>query len=257
MMNLPHLLRIRQRFDATAIAAVDDAVAHTTDQLDVWGKVKAGQTVAVGCSSRGIGRYDEIVAATVRALQARGLKPFLFPAMGSHGAATAQGQLRVLADAGIDEASMGVPVRSSLDVVRIGATANGLDVLVDEHAWQADHLVLVNRIKPHTEFEHEFESGLQKMLAIGIGKQQGATLYHQAFMLEGYPAILRAVADVVLQSEKFLFGVGVVENAFGRPARIQALAASDLYRGESELLEQAKQHTPRLPFDDGGCARDR
>jgi hypothetical protein len=249
-VDLPHTFRIRQRLHASELADLPGSVLERIRALDLSGRIAPGASVAVGCSSRGIHRYDEIVRATVDGLRAHGLVPFLFPAMGSHGAATAAGQLRVLADAGISEATMGVPVRSSLEVIEIGRTPDDLPVLVDRMAWSADHLVLVNRIRAHTEFEHEFESGLQKMLAIGIGKEAGATLYHQAFMVDGYPAVIRAVADVVLGTGRFLFGVGVVEDAHGRTATVDALIPQRLLAGERELLIQAKRMTPALPFDD-------
>jgi hypothetical protein len=146
----------------------------------------AGQSVAVGCSSRGISNYSQIVRGTLEGLKEFGLRPFLFPAMGSHGAATAEGQRRVLEQYGLTEESLGVEIRSSLDTVNLGLTEDNVPVLVDGHAAAADHIVVVNRVKSHTEFTHEFESGLLKMLAIGMGKKDGATLYHKAFMVHGY-----------------------------------------------------------------------
>lgn len=249
-MDIPPLLRLRQRFATERIEDVYAAVLARIEALTLGDDVRPGQSVAVGCSSRGIDAYDRIVAATVEGLARRGLRPFLFPAMGSHGAATAEGQRQVLADAGISPAALGVELRSSLEVVEVGHTDAGLPVLVDRHAWAADHIVLVNRVKAHTEFDHWFESGLHKMMAIGMGKEAGATLYHQAFMVDGYPRVIQAVADTIMATGRILFGVGVVENAFGRSAEVQALPAAALAAGEAALLERAKALTPRLPFDD-------
>ena len=247
---LPRTLRIRQHLESAQLADAGDIVRKSIEGLTLPTALKPGASVAVGCSSRGIDRYDDVVRATVDGLKARGLAPFLVPAMGSHGAATAAGQRQVLADAGISEETMGAPVRSSLAVVEVARTQNGLPALVDRNAWDADYMVVVNRIKSHTEFEHEFESGLQKMLAIGLGKEAGATLYHQAFMVDGYPAVIRAIADCILDSGRVLFGVGVIEDGFGRCSQARALTPAQLRAGERELLVAAKQMAPALPFDD-------
>ncbi|MCP5151177.1 MAG: DUF2088 domain-containing protein [Ectothiorhodospiraceae bacterium] len=249
-MEFPDMIRLRQHFDTRRLDDVEAAVARGVAELDLGARVRRGQTVAIGCSSRGISRYAEIVGATVRAARRLGLEPFLFPAMGSHGAATAEGQVQVLADAGITEASMGCPVRSSLEVVGIGRTAHGVDVVVDRNAWSADHVVLVNRVRSHTEFTHEFESGLQKMMAIGMGKEVGASAYHRAFLERGYGAVIRDIAEVVIGTGKFLFGVGIVENGHGETARVEVAGPERLYAVERALLAEARRMAPRLPFED-------
>ena len=183
-------------------------------------------------------------------LKAMGLKPFIFPAMGSHGAATAEGQQQVLAHLGITEESTGVPVRSSLDVVHIGETEQGIPVYLDQQAAEADHIVLVNRIKKHTEFVHKFESGLLKMMAIGIGKQKGAAMYHQAMLTYGYANVIHAIAQQVMQHANILLGVGIVENGYGQTAKIGVCPCEKIEQQEFELLKLAKSLSPALPFDE-------
>jgi hypothetical protein len=181
-MNLPDMIRVRKTFSTQAVTDIASEVAPQFEKLDLRNRARRGASVAVGCSSRGIANYNTIVKATVDCLSRAGLEPFLFPAMGSHGAATAQGQKSVLEGYGITESFIGAPIRSSLETVQVGETDDQVPVFVDRIASEADHIVLVNRIKPHTDFEHEFESGLLKMMAIGLGKEHGATIYHRAIM---------------------------------------------------------------------------
>ena len=247
-MSLPQMYRIRQTFNSQKVDNIATAVQNGMWALPLASKVKPGQTVAVACSSRGINNYGTIVKEVVSSLKALELNPFIFPAMGSHGSATAEGQQQVLAHLGVTEASTGAPVRSSLEVVQIGETSHGVPVLLDQLASQADHVVLINRIKKHTEFEHEFESGLLKMMAIGIGKQAGAARYHQAMFTYGYANALSAIADVVMQQVPILFGVGIVENGYGQTAKIGICAGDQIKTEEIELLKLAKQLAPALPF---------
>ncbi|MEJ2222721.1 MAG: lactate racemase domain-containing protein [Desulfobacterales bacterium] len=174
MTDFPHMMRVRQTFDDTALDDIPGEINRQLANLKLESSVQEGQTVAVACSSRGLANYGTIVKAIVSFLKKLKLDPFLIPAMGSHGAATAAGQKRVLEHLGIDEAQVDAPIRSSLEIVQIGKTGEGITVYMDRLASEADHIVLINRIKKHTEFEHEFESGLLKMMAIGLGKQEGA-----------------------------------------------------------------------------------
>jgi hypothetical protein len=249
-MSYPEMIRIRQQFDSTQLMDIPSEIQAKLSCLAIEGRVKPGESVAVGCSSRGIANYDTIIRATVAGLKKMGLKPFLFPAMGSHGAATAEGQSRVLSLSGISEKTMGAPVRSSLDTQEVGRTAEGVPVLVDSLAWKADHIVLANRIKPHTEFTHNFESGVLKMLAIGLGKEKGAKLYHKAFISHGYGHTIGAITRVVLQSGKFLFGIAVVENGYGQTALVDVIAPDELEKRESMLLKKAYRMSPGLPFEE-------
>ena len=206
------MMRIRQTFDDTAL---DDIPAEITKQLaalKLVSGVQKGQTVAVGCSSRGLANYDIIVKSVISFLKQLELAPFIIPAMGSHGAATAAGQKRVLEHLGINEQDVGAPIRSALETVQIGETEERIPVYLDKLASEADHIVLINRIKKHTEFEHEFESGLLKMMALGLGKQEGAATYHEAMLTHGYSSVILSVARHVMRHSNLLFGVGTVEN---------------------------------------------
>ena len=217
--------------------------------LDLKQKTAPGQSVAIACSSRGIANYAEAVSAVVDALKHLELKPFLVPAMGSHGSATGKGQKKVLENYGLTVDRVGAPIRSSLEVDRIADTPGGIPVCIDRHAMQADHIVLINRIKHHTEFEYEVESGLMKMMAIGLGKETGATLYHKAIMVHGYPKVIVSVARSVLATGKILFGVGLVENGLNQTAHITVAGAETLEEQEKEGLKIAKRLAPRLPFE--------
>lgn len=249
-MSIPRVVRVRQTFRASPLDDVAGSVTAQIAALGLAGRVQQGASVAVGCSSRGIANYGEIVKATLDSLRDLGLRPFLFPAMGSHGAATAEGQKEVLEGYGLSEAAMGVPIRSSLETVHLGELPEGVPVQIDRYAQEADYIVLANRIKAHTEFTHDFESGLLKMMAIGMGKEAGATLYHKAFMIHGYPKIIQSVAERVMATGKVLFGVGIVEDAFCNTAAVEALPPERLIEREKALLRLSKELSPRLPFED-------
>lgn len=249
-MNYPHMIRVRQRFDDTILDNVAEEIDARLANLNLETAIKPGQSVAVACSSRGIDNYGVIVKAVITHLKQAKLEPFIIPAMGSHGAATAAGQKRVLAHLGIVEEDVGAPIRSSLEVIRIGKTEDDLTVYLDKLASEADHIVLINRIKKHTEFEHEFESGLLKMMAIGLGKQEGAAAYHEAMLSLGYPRVILSVARKIMQSTNVLFGVGVVENGYGQTAQIGIGRSDDIVEMEKNLFIKARQFAPALPFDE-------
>ena len=250
MMDFPHMMRIKQTFDDTALDNIPGEITMQLANLKLESSVKKGQTVAVACSSRGIANYGIIVKTVVSFLKQLELDPFIIPAMGSHGAATAAGQKRVLKHLGIVEKDVGVPIRSSLEIVQIGKTEDDIPVYLDKLASEADHIVLINRIKKHTEFEHEFESGLLKIMAIGLGKQEGAATYHEAMLTYGYPRVILTVARKVMQHANLLFGVGTVENGYGQTARIGVGLKENIEEMEKELLTSAKAYAPSLPFDE-------
>ena len=244
------MIRVRQTFDHTSLDNVSEEINTQLSNLKLETAVKPGQTAAVACSSRGIYNYGAIIKAVISYLKQLKLEPFIIPAMGSHGAATAAGQKRVLAHLGIVAEDMGAPIRSSLEVVRLGETEDRLPVYLDKLASQADHIVLINRIKKHTEFEHEFESGLLKMMAIGLGKQEGAAAYHEAMLTFGYPRIILTVAHKMMQSANILFGLGVVENGYGQTAQIGICRSDGILDMEKRLFKSAKAFAPKLPFDE-------
>jgi hypothetical protein len=249
-MEYPHMIRVRQTFDDTTLDNVSGEIDTQLANMKLTTAVKPGQTVAVACSSRGIYNYAAIVKAVISYLKQLKLEPFIIPAMGSHGAATAAGQKRVLEHLGIIEKDMGAPIRSLLEVVQIGETEDHLTVYLDKLASEADHIVLINRIKKHTEFEHEFESGLLKMMAIGLGKQEGAAAYHEAMMTFGYPRVILTVAQKIMQATNVLFGLGVVENGYGQTAKIGICGSNDILEMEKRLFKIAGRFAPALPFDE-------
>ena len=244
-MALPRMVRVRQTFPRPRVADIPRAV---TDALGAANPpVQRGDIVAVGAGSRGIASIDVIVRATVNWLQDLGARPFVFPAMGSHGGGTAEGQLSVLEHYGITEATMGVPVRATMDVVQVGE-ALGMPVWLDRHAAEADWIGLVNRVKPHTDFKGSIESGLFKMMTIGLGKWKGAIQYHRANVSHGYETVITAVGREMLANAKIGFGLGVIENGYDETARIEAFNASNLEAGERRLLKDARDWMARLPL---------
>jgi hypothetical protein len=246
---LPRMVHVRQKFEAARLQDIHGTIAREFQRSEIRDRVKPGQVVAVGCGSRGIANIAEIARAVIRELQALGAKPFVFPSMGSHGAATAEGQKKVLESYGISEASTGVPIKASMDTVIVGKLADDTPVHMDRHASEADAVVVINRIKPHTAFRGATESGLTKMLSIGIGKIVGAATYHTHGM-DRFPELLPQVRDVILGSRNVLFGVGIVENAYDETALIEIVPAERLAAREPELQAQAKQLMPRLDFDE-------
>lgn len=249
-IQLPRFCQVRYQlplapagFDAAAEAR--RALAET----GVLERIRPGESVAVTVSSREVDQMAVVLRALVELLKQREAKPFLFPAMGSHGGATAEGQRAVAAGYGITEESIGCPLLSSMDVTLIGHTpGKGLPVNMDKHAAAADHIIPVGRIKPHTDFRGKVESGLMKMLTIGCGKQQGAFLCHQ----RGWHEMADNVFDIaafILQSKSIPFGLGIIEDSAHHAAQVHAVPGQDIPTRESQLLEIAKSYIPRVPFD--------
>jgi hypothetical protein len=246
---LPRLVTVRQKFEGPRIGDIPAAIGAEFARPDIRSRVKPGQVIAIGCGSRGIANIALIAKCVVRELQALGAKPFIFPCMGSHGAATAEGQRKVLEGYGITEASTGVPVRATMDTVIVGHLGDATPVHMDRHAAEADAIVVINRVKPHTAFRGATESGITKMLAIGIGKIVGAATYHSHGM-DTFPDLLPKVRDVNMAERNVLFGVGIVENAYDQTAHIEAMPAERIGSREPALQEMAKKLMPRLQFSD-------
>src|SRR5438874_7812556 len=242
---LPRMIRVRQTFPRPRVADIPRAVAATLGEAAL--RIKPGDTVAVGAGSRGIANIDTIVGATVRWLKDLGARPFVFPAMGSHGGGTADGQLSVLEHYGITEATMGCPVRATMGVVQVGA-ALGLPVWLDAYAAEATWIGVVNRVKLHTDFKGSIESGMFKMMTIGLGKWKGATQYHRANVNHGYETVITAVGRAILAKASTGFGLGIVENGYDETGRIEAVNAANLEDGERRLLKDAREWMARLPF---------
>jgi len=244
-MVLPKMIRVRQTFPRPRVADIPKTVLETLGAAAL--RVKGGDIVAVGAGSRGIANIDVIVGATVKWLKELGARPFVFPAMGSHGGGTAEGQLSVLEHYGITETTMGCPVRATMEVVQVGE-ALGLPVWLDTLASEADWIGIVNRIKPHTDFKGSIESGLFKMMTIGLGKHKGAIQYHRANIHHGYETVITAVGRQMLAKARIGFGVGIVENGYDETAHIEAFSPEALEAGERRLLKSAREWMARLPF---------
>lgn len=246
---LPKMANVRQKFVAKRLHDIAGTIASEFKREEIRQRVKPGQIVAVGCGSRGIANIAEIAKSVIKELRALGAQPFVFPCMGSHGAATAEGQKKVLESYGITEASTGVPIKATMDTVIVGTLADGTPVHMGRHAAEAEAIVVINRIKPHTAFRGATESGLTKMLAIGIGKINGASTYHTHGM-DTFPTLLPAVRDVNITKRNVLFGVGIVENAYDETALIEIVPADKLAEREPALQSMAKSMMPQLCFDE-------
>ena len=249
-MALPKMARIQQRFEAPVLTDLPAAIHAELERINASAIVKPGETVAVTAGSRGVANVATAVKATIDYLKALGARPFVVPAMGSHGGATSEGQRSVLEHYGITEETVGAPVKATMDVVELGKTADGLPVFFDQYAAEADHVVPLNRIKAHTDFNGSIESGLMKMMVIGLGKQQGANFYHRAFFQYSFEHVIRAVGGFILDTGKIAFGLGLIENAHEDTAKAVAMPAAQLLQTERELLVEAKALMGRLPFDE-------
>jgi len=245
---LPRMVHIRQKFNTTKVENVSQAVADQFKRPEVRAKIKPGMTIALGVGSRGIANIGDAVKQTVAELKALGAKPFIFPAMGSHGGATAEGQRQVLEDYGITEALVGCPVQAQMDVVELGKL-DGMPVYMDKLAAAADGFAFVCRIKPHTNFRAPIESGIVKMMTIGMGKIIGATELH-TFGMDTFGELLPNAAKFIMAKKNFLFGVGMVENAADETALIEAVPAEQLWEREPVLQAKAKEMMARIRFDE-------
>lgn len=246
----PEFFPVRQNFQKHAINDIPAAIAETVEQSPL-SEIKTGQRVAIAVGSRGIANLSTIISTVVQLVSDRGGRPVIVPAMGSHGGATSEGQKAVLASYGISSDQMGCPVDASMETVLVGTTSDGVDVHFDRVASEADHVVVVNRVKPHTRLAGKYESGLVKMLMIGLGKHRGAYLYHQVFPDYDHRLELLApeIVSMIVQQVPIIAGIAIVEDAFENTSHIEAIAASEFLSREPELLEMARNRMPRLPFD--------
>jgi hypothetical protein len=244
----PRMLPVRQKFDAPQVR---DVAAATREALEpLRGRISPGMSVALTAGSRGIHDKPEVLRATGAWLRSLGAEPFVVPAMGSHGGATAEGQVEMLRSLHVTEDSVDLPIRATMDTVELGRLPDGPVVHLDANAARADGIIAINRVKAHTDFQGEVESGLAKILAIGLGKQRGAEGIHR-FGPRNLAVWVPRVARRILDSGAVLGGLAIVENAFDRAAGITLLEPDDIGGpGESRLLEQAKALMAGIPFDD-------
>ena len=241
------LIPVRQHFPHRGLPDVPGTVRKQLEASCLASKLGPGAHVAIGAGSRGISNIAAIVRTVVDYFGAHGLKPFIFPAMGSHGAGTAAGQASVLAHYGIDESTMGCPVVSTFDVISLGRTPLGIEAFAGRDAWASDGIFLVARVKWHTSFAGPIESGLAKMAAIGLGKLDGARSTHAHGRSLGMDTAIRSVAAHVAESGKLLGGLAILEDAFHDTGLVAAVPATDLLAREEELLRTVKSWMGRLP----------
>jgi hypothetical protein len=246
MASLPRMVHVRQRFATEQIEDLQGAIHAELTRVGLEKVVRPGMEVAITAGSRGISRIPEIIRTVADAVKVAGAAPFVVPAMGSHGGAVAEGQASVLRDYGITEESTGAPVRATMEVANLGTTASGATVFFDQNAYNADAVIVVARVKPHTSFRGPVESGLCKMIAVGLGKQKGAEQMHAHDLAETIPQS----AAIAIEKSNIMLGLGVVENGYDQPHTVRAALAEDIYETDRELQTLSKTLLPRVPFDE-------
>ncbi|MCS7046544.1 MAG: nickel-dependent lactate racemase [Gemmataceae bacterium] len=249
-MPYPRMLRLRQKFPRPRVENIPAAVRDALRGLSLAARIRPGQTVALTAGSRGIANIPVILKSVVQYLRDLGAQPYLVPAMGSHGGATAEGQRHLLESYGITEAFVGAPIRSSMEVVEVGKTPEGWPVYLDKLAAQADHIGVVARVKPHTNYHGPIESGLLKMMMIGLGKHVGAMWYHRLLLEHPYDPVVRSVGRTLRAKAPIAFGLCIVENGFDETALIEGAAPADFEPIEERLLVKAREWLARLPFNE-------
>ncbi|MDP6079202.1 MAG: lactate racemase domain-containing protein [Arenicellales bacterium] len=248
MSQYPEIFRLRQKFDRPVIDDIPAEVEAELSRLNLGAAIQPGQSVAITAGSRGIANIHIIIKSIVSHLKGLGAEPFVVPAMGSHGGATAEGQRNIVEGYGITEDYVGCPIRSSMETVIVCDAKEGFPVHFDKNAYGADHVVVCGRVKPHTTFVGDIESGLMKMMLIGLGKYEGAKTYHRAIKDHSFGQIVRSVAKEVLSKCRIVAGLAVVENGYDETAKLKAVGPNEFEEREKELLVLAKQWMPRLPF---------
>ena len=247
-MNLPKMVNLKQHFAVSHVADIEEETRSLIEHSGLLTKIKKGDRVALGVGSRGIAGQVEVVRTVCHLLREIGSRPFIFPAMGSHGGGTSKGQEQVLRSLGISRETVGVEIISEAAGVPVGESAEGIPVYVDRNALEAEHIILINRIKPHTKFKGPVESGILKMLSVGLGKVEGATILHRRAVAAGFPEVIRSVAQKVVEVLPFLFGIALIEGPEKKVHSLSLLTKENLSE-EEKLLEKASQIMARIPFD--------
>lgn len=247
-MAFPRMFRIRQQFEGPRLDDVAGEVRRQLTRLHLEDRIGHGQTVAITAGSRGIAHIATILKNVVEHIKGLGGLPFIVPAMGSHGGGTVEGQTAILAGYGITPESMGCEIRATMDTVIVDRTPQGIPVHFDKYAYEADHVLVVGRVKPHTGFVGDVESGLHKMMLIGLGKHEGAKIYHRAIADYTFMEIITAVASSVIRQCRIVAGLAIVENAYDETALIEAVPPEQFLPRETALLKLANEWLPRLPF---------
>ncbi len=248
-IKFPDFYRVVMDYPHHGLKKIDVTLNKTLDSVLNQVPIKPGESVAVCVGSRGIDRLPEIIQIICKKLNEIGAKPYIIPAMGSHGGATDKGQEDVLESLGITEKNGLAPVESSMSVIKIGEVLDNIPVYFSKDANEMDHSICINRIKPHTKFKGPVESGLYKMLCIGMGKHKGAEACHQAALRHGFSPVIKDAGDMIIAKTNFRFGIAVVEDKYDETMVIEAVPAEKLYQRETELLKIAKENFPKLPVN--------
>ncbi len=246
---LPKMVEITQRMSNEKIENLEPSIRGELKRVGIAQKIKPNSKIAITVGSREIANIEQIIATIVKETKKYGALPFIIPAMGSHGGATPHGQQEILKSLGVTEETVKAPIISSLEVEEIGKLHDNYPVYVSKDALNADGIILVNRVKPHTDFKGAIESGLTKITVIGLGKQKGAETLH-TYGMEGYRNYLPKVAQLIFKHAPILFGVAIIENAYHEIAMLKALLPEEIEREEKRLLVKAKQLIPKIPFTD-------
>jgi hypothetical protein len=245
-MNIPKMIKIEQRFDRGKLSTIEHAVKDEIEKIGV--RIKPGAKIAITAGSRGIANIHVILKSITECVKSLGGDPFVVPAMGSHGGATAEGQLEVLRSYGVTEKFLGVPIKSSMDVVELPNNGAQDKIYMDKFAYEADGTIVVNRIKVHTDYHGPTESGLMKMIVVGLGNHKQATAMHR-YGVYGLKEIIPAVAKKILHHGNIILGFGIVENAYDETMIIKAIKPEEIEQEERKLLEIARNNMPKLPVD--------
>lgn len=248
-VKLPKMIKVKQLFDRPKIDSIANVIKSEFARPEIANSIKEGISVAITCGSRGVANIALITKLIVLELKKRGAKPFVVPAMGSHGGGTAEGQKSILTDYGVTEDYIGCAIKSSMEVKHIGYTSEGHKVLIDKNAAEADSIIIVNRIKAHTEFRGHYESGLMKMMAIGLGKQQGAEICHAS----GFKHMAKMVplfGNAILENANIILGVGIIENAYDETSSIKAMLPEEIIIDEPKYLIEAKKLMAKIWIED-------
>ncbi|PLT29558.1 lactate racemase domain-containing protein [Peribacillus deserti] len=248
-MSFPKFAKIRQKFQVESIKDIPATISEQFNHVKSDEKIKPGMEIAITVGSRGIANIPLIVKSVADEIKRRGATPFIIPSMGSHGGATAEGQIEVLEGLGVTEESTGCEIRSSMEVDVIGETSAGIPVYIDKHANKADGIIIMGRVKPHTDFKNKIESGVLKMASIGMGKHKQALALH-TYGIKGISEMMPEVGKVAIKNSNTLFGIAIVENAHEETAIIEAINPDEIEDQERKLLEKAFNLMPSLPVDE-------
>lgn len=243
------MIKIRQQLDGTILPVIPLAVKTEFEKSRLSSEITPGSKVAITAGNRGITDIVAILSSLVSEVMSRGGSPFIVPAMGSHGGATAKGQLQILSDFGIREEIIGCPITSSMEVIKVGETKSGISVWLDQNACRADPIIILNRVKSHTEFDGQIESGLMKMIVVGLGKHEGAILAHRFAVEYGYERTIREMGLCALEKAPISLGMAIIENGYGKTSQITAVEPENLFETEKGLLFIARDKTPKIPFE--------